>query len=519
MRKKMLATLLTPLVVILAAAPLRAGTWNGTVKVGGIIRNEVGDRSAVQETYNIHSGFSLTELRLVGTPNPENYLRLDLREINLDSRQGNFLYRRPGRLKVSASLVQNQKVFDPARKTTSERRNWNVDARYTPALWLKLEGGLGYITRTGDRLSYPAGTADALGISYDSGLFTGRVSAEARRNRRVLAVEYRASDFNDQNNPDADRTGQVVSARIATPCLFYDRWTHMVRAAYGVSKLSTGDLDYTLANFQYTGLVEPVDPLRVTYRFEAQRVDDETTDLKTDNFTNDLDATVYYRYGDVSLGYGYQTNDDELNLTYYSSWRAATTFRYNRLLTARFQYSGRLKKDQEELTLLKDIETARYRGDLDVNPVKGLSLGAGYRVRDRDYPDIEVNATGQIASAYARYTYAGWGGISGTYEYTNDEYYDRVGKFRAWNNSVTGRVDLERIKALRLSSGLTFVNVGGDLDIEKSILFFEGQYDVRKDIHLEAKYNVYNYDDYILLDRYYTSNVVWFNVAYDLHGK
>ncbi len=519
MRMKTRATLMAMLIFVLGAAPLRAGAWTGTVKLGGVILDEVGDRSAVQETYNIHDGFSITQLRLTGTPNPDNYLMIDLKEINFDSRQGKLLYRRPGRFKLSASLTQNRQVFDPGRNTTSDRRNWNLNARFTPERWIKLEGSLGYITQTGNRLSYPPGTADALGLRYDSGLLSGRVSAEARKNRRVLAVDYRVSDFSDQRNSDADRTGQVVSARIATPCMFYDRWTHLLRAAYGVSNLSTGDLDYTLANFQYTGLIDPVDPLRLEYRFEAQRIDDQTTDLKTDRFTNDIDATVFYRYGDVSLGYGYETNDDEVSLTYYSSWRAATTFRYNKLLTARFRYAGRLKKDQEELTLLKDIETAHFRGDLEVNPVKGLSIGSGFRIRDRDYPDIDVSATGQVASAYARYAYAGWGGLSGTYEYSNDEFQDRTGRFRAWNNSVTGRVDLERIKDLRLSSGLTFLNVGGDLDIEKSILFFEGAYAVKDDIHLEAKYNVYNYDDYILLDRYYTANVVWFNVAYDLHGK
>ena len=63
------------------------------------------------------------------------------------------------------------------------------------------------------------------------------------------------------------------------------------------------------------------------------------------------------------------------------------------------------------------------------------------------------------------------------------------------------------------------LEAGKDLDIEKSILFFEGEYTVQKDLHFEVKYNVYNYDDFILLDRYYTANVVWFNVAYDLHGN
>ena len=51
--------------------------------------------------------------------------------------------------------------------------------------------------------------------------------------------------------------------------------------------------------------------------------------------------------------------------------------------------------------------------------------------------------------------------------------------------------------------------------IEKSIPSFEARYTVLEDYSVELKYNIYNYDDYILWDRYYTANIVWINVAYD----
>ena len=57
---------------------------------------------------------------------------------------------------------------------------------------------------------------------------------------------------------------------------------------------------------------------------------------------------------------------------------------------------------------------------------------------------------------------------------------------------------------------------GKDLDVEKSILTFDGQYDLSRDYFVSVRYNVYNYDDYVLLDRYYTSNVIWLNVGYKL---
>ena len=65
MRTTTLATLCSTLVVMLvAASPPSAGALDGTLKLGGVIRNQTGDRSAVQETYNVYDGFSLTEIRL-----------------------------------------------------------------------------------------------------------------------------------------------------------------------------------------------------------------------------------------------------------------------------------------------------------------------------------------------------------------------------------------------------------------------------------------------------------------------
>ena len=51
MRMKTITTAWVTLVVALAASSSPAGTLNGTLKLGGVILDEEGDRSAVQETY------------------------------------------------------------------------------------------------------------------------------------------------------------------------------------------------------------------------------------------------------------------------------------------------------------------------------------------------------------------------------------------------------------------------------------------------------------------------------------
>jgi hypothetical protein len=524
MRTKTLVTVSVALVVLPIASPLWAG-WEGTLKLGGIVLEEEGDLSTVQETFNIHDGFSISRIRLAGSSNPDNYLMLDLKEINLDGRQGSFLYRRPGMLRLTASFDQHRQVFDPRRGVNSERKDWKFGARLTPVEWLRLSGAFNYMDRNGERLAYPAGTgsvlgtetASALGTGYDYSMRTGQLGAEVRKDRRGVALDYRMTDFTDDLNIDADRTGNVVSARAFTPGpLFPDKVTHLLRAAYGVSELSGREVDYTLIGFRYTGVVRPVTELQLKYGFDAQRVDHETTDLKTDRFQHNLDATFHHRDGSVFGGYSYETNDDDSHLTSYNSWRAGASLRGDRH-TARIRYSGREKKDTEELTLLKDVEASRFLADLEVKPLDDLTLGLGLNVRDREFPDIGVESKGRVLRANAGWAYPGWGRLSGTYSYTQDEFTDLAAGYDVNSHVVTARADLERIKNTRLSGGVTYLDIGKDLDIEKSILFVEGEYTVAKDYHFEVKYNVYNYDDYVLLDRYYTANVVWFNVAYDIH--
>lgn len=515
MRKTMIIVVM--LTVALTAAAAWAGQWDATVKLGGIVLDEEGDKSAVQETYNIHDGFNLSEIHLTGSLNPQHYFTLSLREVNLDARQGDLVYRMPGMVRFNAHFDQHRQVFDPARAVTSDRKDWRFGATVTPLKWLDFNAGLNYQTREGDRLSYPAGTVSNLGSKYDYALVTGNVGAEARYGKRGLAVNYRFTDYSDELSEVTDRQGQVVSARVHMPCFFYDKWTHMLRGSLGKRELKNGDLDYELSTFAYTGVIRPIHAFQFRYNFDAERVDDKSTELKTDRIENNFDLTYFNRVGRIYGGYGYETNDDDKTLTSYNSWRAGIALRPDKHFMLKAHYAGRVKEDKEDLTLLRDVEAHRFRGDVEVRPIDWISVGGGYSIRKRDYPDIDVSADGQMARAYGRLDYADWGSVTGEYTYSLDDYDDLAAGFEAESNIYTTRLDFDRIQDLNLAGGLTYVEVRRDLDIQKYFFFLEGMYTVLDDYHLEVKYNRYEYDDFILLDRYYTANVVWINVAYDLH--
>jgi hypothetical protein len=266
----------------------------------------------------------------------------------------------PRIFKLWMRFDQHRQVFDPDRAVTSERKDFKVGARVTPYKWLAVSGNVNYLTREGERSPYPAGSVSNIGTSYDYALTTSRIAAEARKDRRGGAVSLRISDYTDELSAEKDRRGQVVSARAYAPCFFYDKWLHMVRGAYGKRELTNGDLDYELTNFQYTGVVKPIDRFQLRYNFDANRIDNKSTELRTDRIQNNADATYFHEYGRVAAGYGYETNDDDRSLTSYSSWRAGLTLRYRHWVKAKAYFAGRIKKDDEELTLLKDVEASRF---------------------------------------------------------------------------------------------------------------------------------------------------------------
>jgi hypothetical protein len=97
--------------------------WEGRVRAGGILIDETGDQSVMQETYNLYEGFSLSSLYLKGHTNPRTHLLLDLTDINLGDRRGRLDFRRVGSLHLESRYSENRFVFDPAGAVDARRRN------------------------------------------------------------------------------------------------------------------------------------------------------------------------------------------------------------------------------------------------------------------------------------------------------------------------------------------------------------------------------------------------------------
>jgi hypothetical protein len=507
-------------VALIAATGVTASEYDGTVKLGGIaIDEQYGDLSSIQETYNIFDGFNLTQILLNARMSPKHYFTLNLREMNLDSRKGNFLYRMPGKVRFNSRYRQNRFVFDPDRMVTSERKRWGFDMSVRATKSMTVLANYDLNKRDGNRLSYPLGVTESwLGTGYNYTQHSGGLETQWVLGARSVALRYDFTKFSNRLDEQTNRLGHLLSARFSTPCKFYDKWTHFLRGAWGKHDVQNAGVDFTLLNFQYIGIIKPVQWFKFRYNLYLNSIDDSATGMRTDNVQNNFDADFYYKYGRVFGGYGIEINDDDRAITDYNTYLVGGTFDYEKLVHAKVSYANRAKTDKEKVTLLQDIETERFRADLKFT-IDDLVIGGRYTDGQRDFPDIGARSKGQWTNAYLTYDLPVWFTIWGDYVYKDEDHLDLVGTFKTDSHILTSKLTFDRVNNLYLGFGATYLDIGQDLDIEKSILNFEGEYTIADVYHVEVKYNIYNYDDFMITNRYYTGNIVWFNFAYDFNVK
>jgi hypothetical protein len=494
---------------------LSAGAVNGIIKVGYVFLDETaGDLSVIQESYNIHENFSITQFKLYGNPTPKSYFTLNLSDINNDNRKAAFDLKIPGQFKFRATFDQHRQVFEASKNIVSRRKDAHFSLDVTPLKTVGLSASFNVQDRSGERTSYPPSVESHLGDRYDYLLTRGRIEGRGQFKRRHFAVAFDFSGFADDNLDVADRKGRIISARLFSPCLLTDKITHSLRGAYGTQEMTDLNLQYTLGNFQYTGEARPDKRFKLRYAFYAGRVDNEATDNLTENIRNSFDGEYRHRYGSVFGGYSYETNDDDRTLTTYNVYRVGGSLNYNGKISARVRYTNRTKDDEEKRTLLQESETQSFLGSVSIQPVEGLTVGGRYLNRNRDLHDIDVEIDGKTFNIFTGYSFRDWGSVRADYTYAKNKYDDRTGSFKTLNHTITSRVQIDYIENLALSAGLAYIDIGKDLDIEKSTLFFEAHYTHSDQYHLELKYDVYNFDDFVLVDRYYTANVLWVNIGY-----
>jgi hypothetical protein len=522
MRALVISILLTSLAAGAALAQSES-EWTGRVRAGGIYLDETGDATTMPETFNIYDGFTLSSIYLKGHAGPRNTLLLDLSDINQDGRRGTLDFRQTGILHIRSRYDQSRWVYDPAGQVDAERHNWFSSVSVTPSKHLTVGGQYNLQTREGSRIGLTGGPVGWLGSAYDSKLHRYRLEARAQTGEGIGGTAaYDGVMQRDALDSRRERDGYVVSALMSVSGVMTDRLSHALRGAVGRNEIRDSGVGFDLKSVQYTGVYRATRALRFKYRFDGNRVDDEATSLRTDNYEHDIDGIVGYRFAQLSLGYGWEALDDDRYVTTTNHLRAALSMRHPRnRVSGRIAFAGADKDDKYDTTLMKDSEYARVDVRVDANPMTPLTVGARFADRTRDWNELGTSADGTMVSGYAAWQQLpGDGMIALTsagvdYTWSDDQYDNPWADQHIVTHVITGRVGVTLFEDLDLKGSLTWLSANEDLDIDKSILSFGAGYRFPRGFLADVQYNVYNYDDYLLTSRLYTANVVWFNVGYE----
>ena len=98
------------------------------------------------------------------------------------------------------------------------------------------------------------------------------------------------------------------------------------------------------------------------------------------------------------------------------------------------------------------------------------------------------------------------------YSFANGDFKNLQQQFEYKQHQVNAGININEYKNVTLGCMLIYYRTRHDLDIEGSDLRLTGAYHFKGDQRIEVAYNIFNFDDFMFTDQYYTGNIVEINI-------
>jgi hypothetical protein len=106
--------------------------------------------------------------------------------------------------------------------------------------------------------------------------------------------------------------------------------------------------------------------------------------------------------------------------------------------------------------------------------------------------------------------------FSGGYSYSRGDYDNNDAEFEFTSQQVYLNIDSKAYRGFVAGFGLSYFRNKLDLDDESVNMSFRGSYRFKGGNRVELVYRVFNFDDFTILDNYYTENIIEFNLIKSL---
>lgn len=511
--------LLTVCAVLLAGSgEVLAGSGSGTVKAGFVYLDETGNMSVNHATFNEYEGMALSLNNFRYDFDNDLRVLLDLKRISLNNRNLTGSLSKPGLFGVEITNNQYRRFYDFNGNTFTRRAQTGVSLWVKPNRYVTVFGGgsgIGYRGETAD-LFDPVLPAAPHKVDYDQSGYNGGI--RFNKDGRMFQARYEHANYSDNYDADRDQTRYAIKLDGYLPVpKFEDR----VILSGGFRRFETEfDVDcFGIRSNTVWGAAEAILPHNFSfkYSFLFDRTSSDSDYVATDNIINAgyLTYTWPAQVG-ITVGYQYDINDDYLdevkaNSFYVSGWWKPRTY-----LEVRGEHGLRSEDVKSGARLIGDQDFGRYRFSVkyrgeDVEFAK-LSYEGTRRENDQIGSDVDFNRFGLDVSA----GFKGYANFAGGYSYSTGEYENSEETFEFCDHLLYGDVTAREYYNFTAGCGATYYRSKRDLDVERFMLRFSGIFDLGSGYNIEARYNVHNFDDFLVRDRYYTANEVEINISKDI---
>lgn len=503
------------LILLMMTMAAMAGEAKGEFKMSYTYEDEEGSEAVEQTSYNEYEGFGLSLEDFLWTFGEGYRLDADFKNITLNNRNLRLGIQRDGLYRLDLFNNQYRRVYSFDGSKFTRRYNTGGNFWFNAHKYLKIYGGLSNFGRSGNQLNvFDVFDQNATPVptEIDYGQTDYHFGLNFNQKGRMLTAEFRGSSFTDNNDSGRDQDRQAIKLWGFVPVPNYE-W---IRLNGGFRHFETKykESDFKISANTVWGGAQVYLPfnLSFTYYGMLDRAQSDSELVATDNMVHAIYGTYTFpRKAGLTVGYQFDTVDDiddevEANTVYIYGWlrpvpkldiraefgsRAEDMFTGSRTL-------GNTDQLKHRLTVKYKINNYDYiRGKLMV------------RSRESDLLGTEVDFMRSSLDGYYKLT--SYADLSVGYSYTDGKYTDLSSTFEFNDHLVYGDLILTdplSFEGTMLSFGGMYYKSERDLDIERFTLRFGAEYNLFRDYYLEAKYDVLNFDDLTVDNRYYTSNVV-----------
>ncbi len=514
-------TMLTLLLIFVSALGVNANDGTADIKVGYISTDETGNGSVNQETFNINDGFAFSITNLLYQTTNGVKFSANLTNANLENRNLRFNSSKSGLFSISAYNNKYRRNYNYDKTINTTRDSYGFQSSIIASQHIRFFGGYAMTDKEGSSLTNIDFMNDTSLFITDYRHTSYNLGVQGFHELGNLRVAYQNSNFEDKTTLALDRESKqlTISGFAKIPKLkdVYLSGGYIYRTDTETkfdTELKTNQL---WSGVKYHFLKNHT----LEYRFKFARTDNSSQLVETDNWVNSITlGKKWKKSGGLRVGFENRIVDDlvnrsETNMLIVDGW-----YKLGTNLLFRGKASTRSKDIPTGSTLLGDESITRHLFSVRYTDKTygNLTLRIDTRIRKNNDEGVNTQIDYTSLSSILNLKNKPYGSLNITYSYYIGEFENRdfiTGSNKSYEFSdhvVSGTINPNSYKNFDFSFGGTYYRSRRNHDKEKFSLNFIAKYSLPKEHLIELKYDIFNYDDYMLNRNYYTGNIVEINI-------